>query len=76
MFKSVPKYLFSSNNDNILKVPPQILFKKQKSNNMHIQFWKYFYADYLVQLSWKLSEAGSMVKTILITQTRKQLETA
>lgn len=30
MFKSVPKYLFSNNNDNILKVPPQILFKKQK----------------------------------------------
>lgn len=38
MFKSVPKYLFSNNNDNILKVPPQILFKKQKSNNMHMQF--------------------------------------
>ena len=66
----------SNNNDNILKVPPQILFKKQKSNNMHMRFWKYLYANYLVQLSWKLSKAGSMVKTILITRKRKQLETA
>ena len=40
-----------------------------------MQFWKYLYANYLVQLSWKLSEAGSMVKTILITQKQKQLET-